>query len=42
MVSASLDADVERHARAAGAAGCLSKAMSRADICAAALDVARQ
>ncbi|MEA2254542.1 MAG: two-component system, NarL family, nitrate/nitrite response regulator NarL [Solirubrobacteraceae bacterium] len=42
LVSASLDDDVERHARAAGAAGCLSKAMSQADICAAVLDVARQ
>ncbi|MEA2250519.1 MAG: two-component system, NarL family, nitrate/nitrite response regulator NarL [Solirubrobacteraceae bacterium] len=42
LVSASLDEDVERHARAAGAAGCLSKAMSQADICAAVLDVARQ
>jgi DNA-binding NarL/FixJ family response regulator len=42
IVSASLNEEVERAARAAGAAGCVSKAMARADICAAALDVARQ
>jgi DNA-binding NarL/FixJ family response regulator len=42
IVSASLDQEVERAALAAGAAGCVSKAMARADICAAALDVARQ
>jgi CheY-like chemotaxis protein len=41
LVSASLDEVTERRARAAGADACLSKAMSRADICAAALDVAR-
>jgi two-component system nitrate/nitrite response regulator NarL len=42
IVSASLDADVERAALAAGAATVLSKDLARADICAAALRVARQ
>ena len=42
IVSASLDEEVERAARAAGAAGCVSKERPRADICAAALGVARQ
>jgi DNA-binding NarL/FixJ family response regulator len=42
IVSASLDEKVERAARAAGAAGCVSKELARADICAAALRVARQ
>jgi DNA-binding NarL/FixJ family response regulator len=41
IVSASLDEEVERAARAAGAAGCVSKELARADICAAALRVAR-
>ena len=42
LVSATLDDDVEREARAMGAAACLSKAASRADICAAALAVVRR
>ena len=42
IVSASLDEHVEHAARAAGAAGCVSKDMARADICAAALRIARQ
>jgi DNA-binding NarL/FixJ family response regulator len=42
IVSASLDEEIERFARAAGAAGCVSKGLARADICAAALRVARQ
>jgi DNA-binding NarL/FixJ family response regulator len=42
IVSASLDAEVERAALAAGAATVLSKDLARADICAAALRVARQ
>lgn len=42
LVSASLDEDIERAALAAGAAGCVSKELARADICAAALRVARQ
>ena len=42
LVSASLDEDLERAALAAGAAGCVSKELARADICAAALRVARQ
>jgi DNA-binding NarL/FixJ family response regulator len=42
IVSASLDEETERAALAAGAAGCASKELARADICAAALRVARQ
>ena len=42
IVSASLDEKIERAARAAGAAGCVSKELARADICATALRVARQ
>jgi two-component system, NarL family, nitrate/nitrite response regulator NarL len=42
IVSASLDEEIERAARAAGAAGCVSKDLARADICATALRVARQ
>jgi len=42
IVSASLDEGIERAARAAGAAGCVSKDLARADICATALRVARQ
>jgi DNA-binding NarL/FixJ family response regulator len=42
IVSASLDKETERAARAAGAAGCVSKELARADICATALRVARQ
>jgi DNA-binding NarL/FixJ family response regulator len=42
IVSASLDEEVERAAQAAGAAGCVSKGLTRADICAAALRVAQQ
>jgi two-component system nitrate/nitrite response regulator NarL len=41
IVSASLDEDIEQAARAAGAAGCVSKESPRADICAAALRLAR-
>jgi DNA-binding NarL/FixJ family response regulator len=42
IVSASLDEATERAARAAGAAGCVSKDLARAAICATALRVARQ
>jgi DNA-binding NarL/FixJ family response regulator len=42
IVSSSLDAELERAARAAGAAGCVSKARSQVDICDAALRVARE
>jgi DNA-binding NarL/FixJ family response regulator len=42
IVSASLDEETDRAARAAGAAGCVSKELARADICATALRVARQ
>jgi DNA-binding NarL/FixJ family response regulator len=42
LVSATLDEDVERAALAAGAAACLSKDRSRADICATALRLARE
>jgi DNA-binding NarL/FixJ family response regulator len=42
IVSASLDQEIERAARDAGAAGCVSKGLARADICATALGVARQ
>ena len=42
IVSASLDEEIEQAARAAGAAGCVSKDLARADICAAALRIARQ
>jgi DNA-binding NarL/FixJ family response regulator len=42
IVSASLDEDTERAARAAGAAACVSKDSPRADICAAALRLARE
>lgn len=42
IVSASLDDHIEQAAQAAGAAGCVSKDMARADICAAALRIARQ
>ena len=42
LVSASLDEEIERAAHAAGAAGCVSKELARADICAAALRGARQ
>jgi two-component system nitrate/nitrite response regulator NarL len=42
IVSASIDEQVEQAASAAGAAGCVSKDLARADICAAALRVARQ
>ena len=42
LISAGLDDAVERRARAAGAVMCLSKAVSRADICAAALALARE
>jgi CheY-like chemotaxis protein len=42
IVSASLDQHVEQAARAAGAAGCVSKGLARAEICATALRVARQ
>jgi DNA-binding NarL/FixJ family response regulator len=42
IVSASLDEETERAARAAGATGCVSKDLARADICATALRVARQ
>jgi two-component system, NarL family, nitrate/nitrite response regulator NarL len=42
IVSASLDEDIERAALAAGAAGCVSKESARADICAAALGLARE
>jgi DNA-binding NarL/FixJ family response regulator len=42
IVSASLDEEVERAALAAGAAACLGKERSRAEICATALRLARQ
>jgi two-component system nitrate/nitrite response regulator NarL len=42
IVSASLDKRLAEAARAAGAAGCVSKDLARADICAAALRIARQ
>jgi two-component system nitrate/nitrite response regulator NarL len=42
IVSASLDEEIERVAGLAGAAGCIGKELSRADICAAALRVARE
>jgi DNA-binding NarL/FixJ family response regulator len=42
IVSASLDQEIERAARAAGAAGCVSKELARADICAPALRVVPQ
>ena len=42
IVSASLDEEIERVAAQAGAAGCIGKELSRADICAAALRVARE
>jgi DNA-binding NarL/FixJ family response regulator len=42
LVSASLDEEIKRAALAAGAAGCVSKGLARADICAAALRIARQ
>jgi DNA-binding NarL/FixJ family response regulator len=42
IVSASLDEEIERAATVAGAAGCVGKELSRADICAAALRLARQ
>jgi DNA-binding NarL/FixJ family response regulator len=41
IVSASLDAETERAACAAGAAGCVGKDLPRADICATALRLAR-
>jgi DNA-binding NarL/FixJ family response regulator len=41
LVSATLDPDVVEEAEAAGAARCLSKALSRADICTAAWHLAR-
>jgi DNA-binding NarL/FixJ family response regulator len=42
IVSASLDEETERAARAAGAVACVSKDSPRADICAAALRLARE
>ena len=42
LVSATLDDEVRREALARGAAGCLSKSESRADICAAALAIVRR
>jgi CheY-like chemotaxis protein len=42
LVSATLDDDVRRTVLALGAAACLSKAHSRADICTAAVSLARQ
>ena len=39
LVSSTLDEHVEAEARAAGAVACLSKALPRADICSAALDL---
>jgi CheY-like chemotaxis protein len=42
LVSASLDDEVERAARAGGAAGCIGKDAPRTDICARALRLARQ
>jgi DNA-binding NarL/FixJ family response regulator len=40
VISATLEPDVEAEVRAAGADACLSKALSRAEICAAALRLA--
>jgi DNA-binding NarL/FixJ family response regulator len=42
IVSASLDEEIERAARTAGAAGCVGKELARADICATALRLSRQ
>jgi DNA-binding NarL/FixJ family response regulator len=42
IVSASLNEEIERAATAAGAARCMGKDVTRADICATALLVARQ
>jgi DNA-binding NarL/FixJ family response regulator len=42
IVSASLDGETERAALAAGAAACVSKESPRAEICAAALRLARE
>jgi DNA-binding NarL/FixJ family response regulator len=42
IVSASLDDEVQRAATLAGAAGCVGKELSRAEICAAALRLARE
>jgi DNA-binding NarL/FixJ family response regulator len=42
IVSASLNEEIERAALAAGAAACVSKESPRADICAAALSLARE
>ena len=42
VISATLDHDGEAEVRAAGADACLSKALSRADICDAALRLVRQ
>jgi two-component system invasion response regulator UvrY len=42
VVSATLDDEVEAELRALGAAGCMSKALARADICAAALRLVAQ
>jgi DNA-binding NarL/FixJ family response regulator len=42
IVSASLDPEIELAARAAGAAGCVSKDSPRVEICAAALRIAHQ
>jgi DNA-binding NarL/FixJ family response regulator len=42
IVSASLNEETERAALAAGAVGCVSKDSPRADICAAALRLARE
>jgi DNA-binding NarL/FixJ family response regulator len=42
IVSASLDEEIERAAAAAGAVGCVGKELARAEICAAALRLARQ
>ena len=42
IVSASLDEEIERVALRAGAAGCVGKELPRADICAAALRLARE
>ena len=39
VISATLDDEVEAEARAAGADACLSKALARAEICTAALDL---
>lgn len=42
VISSALDEDVEAEVRAAGADACLSKALTRADICAAALRLVAQ